>query len=372
MKKDPALPERVFPHGAWYRIAVAKGGKREWHNLSKIKEGLPAVWAAYKAFVDADVKVYLMPAMIVDWRNDVMALFTPKVQDDYRRMTERVANAFAEFRPSQVEPPDCVEFLKEWNSKVRSFNKYRSLLRELFRYAIEKGHRKTGTNPVDGVIKTKTEVPRTRYITDSELRRIKIAHVYGDRLTKNGKRQRTRSGMTMACLIEIAYLTGQDVGVLIRILKKRDPERPDEPYVFDGGIFFRRDKVKRTTGAAVIVEWTPRLRAAVNRLLALQAERALRKRASQRVETATLFTKQGGMPLTYEAVANAWQRAMSRAIEDYGVTPTKFRDIRAKALTDKDDAEGIRAANAMGAHSTESQTQDYVRRKSARKVGAVR
>ena len=40
----------------------------------------------------------------------------------------------------------------------------------------------------------------------------------------------------------------------------------------------------------------------------------------------------------------------------------------ARALTDKEEREGIQAANAMGAHSTESQTADYVRRKSARKT----
>jgi site-specific recombinase XerD len=372
VKKDPALPERVFPHGAWYRIAVAKGGKREWHNLSRIKDGLPAVWAAYKTFVDVDVKAYRVPALIAEWRDEVMVRFKEKTKKDYRAMTERIANALAEFEPDQVEPPDCVEFLKPWSAKARSFNAYRSLLRELFRFAIEKGRRKAGTNPIDGIIKTKPEVPRTRYITDSQLRRIKIAHLYGEGKTKTGRPQRTRSGMTMACLIEIAYLTGQDIGVLVRILKKVDPEQPDEPHVCDDGIFFRRDKVKHSTGAAVMVEWTPRLRAAVSRLLALQAERALRKRASQRVETDHLFTKQAGTPLNYEAASNAWQRGIKRAQALYKVPPTMFRDIRAKALTDKEAREGIRAANAMGAHSTEAQTQDYVRRKSARRVGAVK
>lgn len=372
MKKDAALPERVFPHGAWYRIAVAQGDKRVWHRLSKIKDGLPTLWQAYKAFIDADVKVYLMPALIADWRGEVMSCYKEKTQTDYRAMTERIANALAEFSPDQVEPPDCVEFLAPWSGKARSFNAYRSLLRELFRFAIEKGRRKAGTNPIDGIIKTKTETPRTRYITDSQLRRIKVAHLYGELKTASGRPQRTRSGMTMACLIEVAYLTGQDISVLVRILKKADPENPDEPHVCAEGIFFRRDKVKHSTGAAVLVEWTPRLQAAVNRLLAIQAERALRKRAGQRIETAYLFTKQAGEPLTYEAASNAWQRAMKRAQAQYKVPPTMFRDIRAKALTDKEAREGIRAANAMGAHSTEAQTQDYVRRKSARRVGAVK
>ena len=40
MTKDKALPPRVFPHGRWYRIAVAKGSRREWTNLSLIADGL--------------------------------------------------------------------------------------------------------------------------------------------------------------------------------------------------------------------------------------------------------------------------------------------------------------------------------------------
>ncbi len=40
----------------------------------------------------------------------------------------------------------------------------------------------------------------------------------------------------------------------------------------------------------------------------------------------------------------------------------------AHTLTDTEDRGGTRAANAMGAHSTEFQTADDVRRKSARKT----
>jgi hypothetical protein len=57
------------------------------------------------------------------------------------------------------------------------------------------------------------------------------------------------------------------------------------------------------------------------------------------------------------------------------VVPTQgvgFHDLRAKALTDKESREGMQAARAMGAHSTEQQTADYVRQKQARKTSATR
>jgi hypothetical protein len=117
---------------------------------------LPALWAAYQAFLDEDVKGDLMPALVAAWRTDVMSAYKPLVQADYRRMTEHIAEGLAEFHVADVEPEDVTTFLKPWARKHRMFNRYRSLIRELMRYAIEKGYRKAGTNPVDGIIKTKT------------------------------------------------------------------------------------------------------------------------------------------------------------------------------------------------------------------------
>ena len=46
-----------------------------------------------------------------------------------------------------------------------------------------------------------------------------------------------------------------------------------------------------------------------------------------------------------------------------------FNDLRAKALTDKEAAEGMQQARHMGAHSTEAQTADYVRHRKAQRDG---
>lgn len=70
----------------------------------------------------------------------------------------------------------------------------------------------------------------------------------------------------------------------------------------------------------------------------------------------------------YEAASTAWMRGVKRA----GVPPTMMRDIRAKSATDKEESHGMGAASALLDHTTEAQTSDYVRRKKARKTGAVR
>lgn len=367
MPKDPALPARVFAKGASYYLVVADGDKRRWTRLTKIAEGLPAMYAALAKVLASESQQGKVPSMIAEWEGDLLAKYASKWQGELKKRNADIAEAFAAYHARQVTTPVCVAFLKQYRTSQhksrlgkptsRTFNMYRAQLSELFRYAEEKGYRDPGTNPVSP-IRTMTEHARTRCPTTSELRRVKIGCLYG----ADGKR--TRSGMTMCCLIELAYLSGQDISVMIRLRDQRDPLQPDEPHCLPEGIFFQRDK----TGKAVIIEWSPRLRAVVAALRRLKAERNLKKRAEQRVETPYLFTKQDGTPLTYEAAANAWQKGLKRS----KVLPFMFRDIRAAALTDKEEREGMRAANTMGTHSTETQTADYVRQRRPRKTGATR
>lgn len=150
-------------------------------------------------------------------------------------------------------------------------------------------------------------------------------------------------------------------------MEKRGPEQPDEPNLCDDGIWLRRDKTKYKGGDALIIIWPPRLKSVVTRLLRLKAERDLKKRASQRVQTPVLITKQDGAPITYKALATAWQLGVKRA----GVAPAMFRDLRAKALTDKADRASMRAASGLGIHTTEAQTTSYLRRTRVRRIGAA-
>ena len=343
-----------------YYLVRAVGAKRVWVSLTRVREGLPALYAALSDELGRASSSDAMPSVVSEWCKDVMANHSAKTQVDEKRRANAIAEAFQHFRASEVETPDCYAFLQQFTDMPRTYDLFRAQLRSTFKFCELKGWRKAGSNPVDA-ISTMGYTPRTRYITDSELRRIKVGCLYGD----DGKR--TRSGMTMACLIELLYLTGGDVGVVLRLMEKRDPEQPDEPHVCDEGIFLRRDKTKRTS-TPVIVEWTPRLRAVVSRLIALKAERKLRQRASQRVETPRLLVKQDGSPLTYESASTAWMRGVKRA----KVPPTMMRDIRAKSATDKEESHGMGAASALLDHTTENQTADYVRRKKARKTGAVR
>lgn len=355
MAKGPVKGVQV-KNGRFYRVR-AEGTKRIWMPLTRVKDGLPALYRALAAIDTATVSDNTLPALIGLWQNEVMARHAESTQVNERIYCKAIAEAFAEFRASDVTAPDAAAFLRPLRDRPRTHNIYRALLREMMRFAIEKGYRTD--NPIES-LRTMSTPARSRYITDSELRRLKIGCLRGD----DGLR--TRSGLTMCCLIELAYLTAADVGVLLELRLQRDPANPDAPHLRDDGIWLRRTKT--TTSTPVLVEWTPRLRAVVQRLRAIKAERRLKKRMSQRVVTPYLLEAVDGTQLSYSAVKSAWQRGRIRA----GVPNAMFRDLRAKAATDKEDRDGIRAASALLDHTTEGQTADYIRRKKARRSTAVR
>jgi integrase len=354
MSRDE-LPRGVFAKGRRYYLVVAEGKRRIWHKLSLIADGLPALYAALSAKKAElarapDVGTFL-PALIADWESAVMPRHAEKTRKDERRRNRDIADAFALWTPEKLDAPAVSEFLAQFVTTPRTFNAYRAQVRELMRFAEEKGRRAAGTNPT-GAIRTMKTPARGRYITDGELRRIKVAAIdRHESVLEPGRMLENESGRMLCALIDMAYLTGQAIGDLL------DLEWDD---FLNDGILFARGKVEKTTGSRVVIEWTPRLRELEARLRRMRKER--------RGFGAAVFVKGNGEPYTYDGVASAWNRSRKRA----GVQGCTFHDIKAKALTDKEEREGMRAASAMGQHSTEAQTADYVRRKKARKTGATR
>lgn len=355
MTRSPELPPRVYPKGRWYYLVTAEGKKRVWTKLTQIRDGMPPLYRKLADLQARDIAPDRMPMLITDWLSEVGARHGKKTQANDKWVTSTISEAFAEFRAGEVTPPDCAAFLKAFRAKPRTHNEMRGGLRELMRFAEEKGYRPAGSNPVAS-IRTMSTPARDRYPTDSELRRIKIAAYYG----KDGKR--TRQGPTLAALIDLAYLTGQRVGDLLDLRwNKRaamDAEgRVEAPYVADDGLYFKPSKTAGSTGAKVLIAWTPRLKKVMENIEAI-GRRNLR----------WVITSQEAQRYDYEAFKSAWTRAIERS----GVKGLHFNDLRAKALTDTEERHGMQAARRKGAHSTEAQTADYVRHRKAQKSEATR
>lgn len=338
-QKGPVKGVRI-DYGRYFRVK-ADGKRRIWVPLTRADEGLPALFRALAKLEESQAAAPdTMPALIADWERDVMSRHAPKTQKDELARGKVIAESFSEFRACEVRPPDVVEFLRVYVSKPRTHNLYRAQIRELMRYAEERGFRDPGTNPVTA-LRTIGIKARDRYISDSELRRIKVAGMYGD----DGKH--TRSGPMLAALVDMAHLTGQRIGDLLAL---------EWDQITDAGIAFRQSK----TGAKVVVEWTPKLQDVVARLKAM--------RKARRGFTVKVFTTQDGKPYTYSGAITAWKRAVGRA----GVRNVKFHDIRAKAATDTEVKQGMQAARVLMGHTTEQQTSDYTRARTGRKAKASR
>ncbi|HSV84551.1 MAG TPA: hypothetical protein VLK85_35560 [Ramlibacter sp.] len=81
-----------------------------------------------------------------------------------------------------------------------------------------------------------------------------------------------------------------------------------------------------------------------------------------------VLTNQEAQQLLYSTFTTARWRACDRA----GIKGLTFHDMKAKALTDTAETHGMEEAQTKGAHSTEKQTSDYVRRRKAKKSEATR
>lgn len=344
MKKDPALPSGVFQKGRWFYRVHAVGDKRVWVKLIEVRHGLPGLFRRMADLAESDVASGQMPALVAAWMADVSVHRAVKTQANDKWVSKTITKVFAEYTAEQVTPPDCAEFLKPFRQMPRKHNEMRSGLRELMRYAEEKGYRAAGTNPVNS-IKPVSVKARKKYITDSELRRIKVSAMYGD----DGKR--TRSGPMLCALIDLAYLTGQRISDLLKLRWSS---------VTQEGIHFKPAKTKDSTGAMVLIGWTPRLEELIARIKRMNKEK-------ERIVT-NVITTQEGQPYTYYGASSAWMRAVKRS----GMENCHFHDLRAKAITDKEGTEGMQQARRMGAHSTEGQTADYVRHRKAQRTDATR
>ena len=352
------LPPNVYvKSGSAYHVH-AEGKRRIWKLLCRIDKGLPAVYKALSELrADAVLVHDLMPALIAEWQQKIMAKHAARTQADETRRCKHIAEAFPTSTARQIETVDVVAFLEQAQDRPRTFNGYRETFRELMRFAETKGYRSAGSNPVLA-IRTMSTPPRKRYITDSELRRIKVAAMKNtdalDRTTRN------RSGPMVCCLIDMAYLTGQAIGDLLDLRWQRDAADPLAPHVASDGIWFARKKLRKTTREEVLIEWSPKLRDVIQRARLVSGARPM--------PSDWVFTQKHGEPYTYNGAHTAYFRACKRA----GVAGCTFHDLRAKALTDKEEREGLQAARVMGSHSTEQQTSSYIRNKQNRRIGATR
>lgn len=223
-----------------------------------------------------------------------------------------------------IEPQHVRQYLRWRRAAPVRANREKALLSHIWNWARAMGYT-AKTNPCAG-IHGHRETGRDVYVEDS---------VY--RATWTAADPPLRDAM------DLAYLTGQ---------RPADVLRMDERDLRDGFLQVRQAK----TGKA--------LRIAVEGELAAVLARIAARKATLVVHATRLVINEQGQPLGVAALRSRFDRARTSA-----GTTFQFRDLRAKAATDKAESSGdMRQAQRQLGHASIVMTEHYVRARRGDKV----
>lgn len=325
MTRKDGLPRRVYPkNGRYWYVAADK----KWHALTRIDDGLPAMLRALAALLGTAASTDYMPGVTARWLDSKVSAgdWEASTQADMERVAKVIAHEFQAFRPDQVTTPVCAKFLKRWLQQPRTYNLYRSALKQILSAAALEGLRQ-GFNPVDDVPQRKIK-KRIRIVTPAELQAMAAAL----KLAKRGGPAHVR--MLLLCL-----KTGQRVGDVIGF---RAQQCTDE------GIEVDQDK----TGAPLLIEWDAELRAIVDECFA------------GRDRIGHLLVQSTGAPYTYAGVRSAWVRAMEKA----GIEDLHIHDLRGEAGASLAQWLGPYAAQLLLGHASIKMTEGYIAGKTRKRA----
>lgn len=206
-------------------------------------------------------------------------------------------------------------------------NREKALFSHIWNHAREKGLTRLA-NPCAGV-KGHKELGRDVYVEDRV-----YAAVYAVAVD------------WLQDLMDLAYLVGQ---------RPADSLKVSRTDVKEGAVWVQQNK----TGAKLRVSIEGQLEVVINRILA--------RNAAEKVTSLRLI------PKSYNEFRGAFDRARLAAAEQNPelaaeIREFQFRDLRAKAGTDKEEQQGMEAAQSQLGHASATMTRQYVRHRKGKLV----
>jgi integrase len=308
-----AKPRREIPLGSDYVLAVQK-----WAELT------------VAATPRRDLITFRYAAE--RYMRDVLQSKAPRTRKDNLKELTKLYEFF-DVPPvalDAIEPVNVRQFL-DWRgktAKVRA-NREKALFSHIFNYARDKGLT-AAPNPAAG-IKGFVEKGRDAYIDDAT-----YAAVW------------TAAEVPLRDAMDLAYLTGQRPADVLKLA------RTD---IKDGELFIKQNK----TGKRIRIAIEGELAAVIQRI------------NSRKITGIHLITTGNGQPMSEFERRGAFDRAREKAIKDNpklmeSIKAFQFRDLRAKAGTDKEESSGIAAAQDQLGHTTQAMTAHYVRHRRGKLV----
>lgn len=313
-KHNRHLPPRMqLKRGVYYHTPYIEGRVR-WHGLGRDYGEALRLWAEREG---EQLKPGQNVGEAIDrYFIDALPQLGERTQQDYRRSLSLLREVFGGMNLDAVKPMHIAQFLDQATAKV-SANRHIAVLSAVYRHAVRWGW--VDRNPCQGVSRNK-EKARDRYIEDHEL---------------NAAIKAAPKAMSLA--LQFAYLTALDLNDMLS-LRHSDIVEQDGKRV----IASARGK----TGRKVTVLLTPALEDIITET----------KRCKDRPGSVYIFPNRQGQRYTSDGFRTNWQVFKRKQGIDW-----RWKDLRAKALTDVSRERGRDAAQALAAHASGNTTEVYIR-----------
>lgn len=305
-------PRREEPLGTNYAMAI-----KRWAEIEGADAATAAPVTQFKAVVEA-------------YRREVVPTKAERTQRDNMRELGKLLEFFDDPPgPLEAIEPIHVKQYMRWrkDAPVRA-TREKALLSHVWNWAREQGYT-AQPNPCAGIKGKKAG--RDVYIEDDAYKAI-----------------RDKGDTTLQDAMDLAYLCGQ---------RPADTLKMTEMDIRDGSLFVRQGKTQ-----------TP-LRIEVTGELAEVIERIKVRKQAMPIYNTRLVVNKKGRTIGVHALSERFRKAREAA----GIEGVQFRDLRAKAATDKaDTSHDVRQAQKQMGHASVTTTELYIRRRRGEKVTPTR
>lgn len=304
-------PRKEIPLGCDYVAALKK-----WAELEAGNARAPKEVTTFKLVAEA-------------WMKEELHTKAPKTQEEYTRQIGKLIEFFND-PPAPldlVEPVHINQYMRWRKDKPVAATREKAVFSLIWNWARAQGYT-AKPNPCSGVKGKKSK--RTVYIEDEIYDLV-----------------REHADETLDLMMQMAYLVGHQPIDLIALT---------DADIKNGELHVERVK----TGEKTRIEITGELQK-------LMVKIAARKKKFK-VYPLHLLVTETGKPVTKGVLRSRFDRARDAAAEERpdledAVRNFQFRDLRAKAGTDKAESDGIYAAQQQLAHASVTTTEIYAGRK---------
>ena len=315
-------PRKEIPLGCEYTAAV-----RKWADLEQDKPEQVAQMQTFKKVSERYV-------------TDVIPGKAARTQHDNLIELDYLLKFFNN-PPAPIDSikPEHIRQYLDWRGKTAKTraNREKALFSHIWNMARSWGLTDK-PNPCAG-IKGFTETGRDVYVEDTVFQAVWDA-----------------SDVALRDALDLAYLTGQ---------RPADTRKMRITDIKDGMLVFEQGK----TGKKMRIEITGELAVLINKIE--------KRKAGYKIHTLSLICNEAGRALTECALRSRFDKARIAAIKENpslsdAIKEFQFRDLRAKAGTDKADSDGMREAQMQLGHESMTMTEHYVRSRKGQKVSPTR